>query len=74
MSVSKRIPAHENLKPEELAKFMRKHGISEHELSTIFGVTINAVKFWLSGEREISVTNTRLVRMFEKYPQLIRQF
>ena len=63
-----------NLTPKELIAFMHHYGISKRELSEILGVTIQAVTFWLKGKREISLTITRLVRLFEKYPQLIREF
>lgn len=58
----------------ELKAFMDKHGISTKEFSQILGVTIQAVRLWLSGHRSISLTITRLVAMFEKYPQLIKDF
>jgi DNA-binding transcriptional regulator YiaG len=53
---------------------MNLNGISEKELSEIFGVTIQAVRLWVTGARDFSVTNTRLVRMFQKNPKLIREF
>jgi transcriptional regulator with XRE-family HTH domain len=71
---SKRSIENEIMSLKELNDFMKLHGISDKELSEIFGVTIQAVKLWLNGQREFSVTNSRLVRMFNKYPQLIREF
>ena len=64
----------ENLKPEELLDFMNRRGISEKELGEILGVTIQGVKLWLSDKRKINLTITRLVRLFDKYPQLIKEF
>ena len=58
----------------ELQDFMNHHGISKKELSEIFGVTIQAVNLWLDGKREFSVTNSRLIRIFKKYPQLLKEF
>lgn len=74
-AISKRtVKEHENLSPEELQKFMRKHGISDYELAEILGVTIQGVNLWLSGGRKFSITNSRLLRMFDKNPELIRDF
>ena len=74
MVTSPRIKANEKLSVEELQAFMDLNGISNRELSEIFGVSIQAVMLWLKGKREFSVTNSRLVRLFQKYPQLLREF
>lgn len=71
---SPRIIENEKLTPQELQTFMNHHGISVREMSEILGVTVKAVQWWLGGQREISVTNSRLVRLFDKYPQLIKEF
>lgn len=72
--VTKRMNRNEALTSEELKLFMDKHGISIKELSSILGITIQAVRLWLSGDRGISLTVTRVIRMFDKHPQLIRDF
>lgn len=74
MTISNRSIVNDKLNATELVKFMRQHGISEKELSEILGVTTQAVRLWVTGKREFSVTNTRLVAMFQKYPKLIREF
>lgn len=71
---SKRIPKNEKMSSEELKAFMDLHGVSITELASICGVSNNAVKYWLNGDRSISVLVTRLVRLFKKYPSLIRDF
>lgn len=72
---SKRIPVIDELMtPEELAKFMKKHGFSAKELSELLGLSIQAVMLWQSGERPIKHTNTRLIRLFDKYPALLKEF
>jgi len=58
----------------ELQKFMNTHGISPREFAEIFGVTQQAVMRWLNDEREFSLTNSRVVRLFQKYPTTIREF
>jgi len=62
------------MRPEELKDFMNRHGLSAAEFSEILGTTKKAVQWWLSGDREISVTNTRLIKTFDKYPQLLKEF
>ena len=75
MIVSKRTQGDtEQLNAAGIAKFMKKHGISEKEFSEIFGVTPQAVTLWLSGKRHFSVTNSRLLLLLDKYPTLIREF
>lgn len=73
-AVSNRIQVRESMNPKELEIFMNKHGISKKELAEIFGVTEPAVHLWLNGERAISTTTTRLVRLFTKYPALLKEF
>lgn len=64
----------ESLEIKELLAFMKLHGLSIHELAEILGVTYQALKLWLDGKRDVSLTTTRLIRMFKKYPHLIREF
>lgn len=59
---------------KELIDFMNKNGISRTELADILGVTHQAVSLWLTGKRDISITITRLIKIMQKYPQLIREF
>lgn len=71
---SRRATENEKLSPEELVKWMKTQGVSPKELSEIFGVSTQAVNLWINGEREFSVTNSRIVRLFIKHPTLIREF
>jgi len=64
----------EQLMIKELIDFMKINGLSHKEFADILGVTIQAVNLWLDGKREISKTTTRLVRLFQKYPLLLREF
>lgn len=66
--------SNEHLTIKELTAFMNKNGLSPKEFAEILGVTIQAVNLWLNGGRDFSVTNTRLIRMFQKYPTLLREF
>lgn len=71
---SMRVTKNEKLTDEELRTFMNKHGLADKELGQILGVTLQAVRLWLGGSRSISVTVSRLVRLFDKYPQLLKEF
>lgn len=69
-----RITNDEKLSSEELTEFMNHNGLSTKEFSEILGVTEQAVKLWKNGLRDFSITNSRLIRLFEKYPQLLKEF
>ena len=69
-----RVKSHESLSANELIAFKDKHGLSDKELSEVLGVTLQAVRLWVRGDRSISVTVSRVIAMFEKYPQLIADF
>ena len=71
---SERIRSNERLPTKDLIEFMNHHGVSDNEFAEILGVTLQAVRLWKSGQREFSVLNSRLIRMFIKYPNLIREF
>ena len=71
---SKRVTKREKLTPYELMEYMNLNGISTREFADILGVSEQVVRLWCNGGRGFSVTNTRLVRLFEKYPQLLKEF
>lgn len=73
-NVCDRLTRNEILIPKEIQAFMTQNGIGRSELAEIFGVTIQAVNLWLTGKREFSVANSRLIRLFEKYPKLLKIF
>jgi DNA-binding transcriptional regulator YiaG len=73
--ISKRlVKENENMSPQELQKFMNKHGFSEQDFADFLGVTVQGVNLWLSGERTFSVTNSRLIKLLDKHSILIREF
>lgn len=69
-----RIRNNEKLSTEELNEFMNINGLSVQEFAEILGVTEQAVKLWRNGSRDFSVTNSRLIKLFQKYPQLLQEF
>lgn len=64
----------EKLTNKELIDFMNLNGLSPKELGDILGVTVQAVNLWIEDRRVISMTTTRLIRMFQKYPMLLSEF
>jgi len=58
----------------ELKDFMNLNGLSTKEFAEILGVTFQAVKLWLTAQRDISLTTTKVIRLFIRYPQLLREF
>ena len=74
LAISKRIKEEERTSPKELQQFMNHFGISKKEFAEIIGVTEPAVDLWLLGKRNVSVTLTRLITMFTKYPKLLKEF
>jgi len=64
----------DNITSNELTSFLDKHGFGDREFANLLGVTIQAVRLWKSGQREFNTTNSRLIKMFIKYPKLITEF
>ena len=74
MIKSNRITGNEKLTIKDLKAFMNLYGLSRREFSEILGITVQGVTLWLNGKRDISVTISRLVRLFKKYPRLLKEF
>lgn len=62
------------LSAKELKEFMNTHGLTIRELSEILGVSVTAVSYWLSGDRNVSPVSARIIRLFKKYPTLLKEF
>ena len=73
-TITKRTPEPENMGAEEIQAFMNRHGFGENEFAEFMGVSPQGVRLWLTGERQFSVTNSRLVRLFIKHPALMKEF
>lgn len=65
---------HVLLTVDELTIFMQVNGFNQVTLGELLGVTRQAVSLWLKGQRDISETNSRLLKLFIKYPNLLREF
>jgi len=60
--------------PAQLNEFLNRHAMSAGQLATVIGVTPMAINHWLFGRRSVSLTVARLLRTFDKYPGLIKEF
>ena len=49
-AVSKRVTSGEKLTKEEMREFMNTHGLADKEFAQIMGVTMQAVRLWLTGD------------------------
>lgn len=62
------------MNPQNLREFMINHHLSDKALADLLGVTRMAVIQWLGGKRTVSLTVTRLLNMFDKHPELMKEF
>ncbi len=60
--------------PLQLKAFLTKHEMSYPDLAKVLGVQPAAVYHWLCGRRQISLTVSRLIRMFDTEPDLMKVF
>lgn len=63
-----------NMTANEMIDFQNKHGFSDDDLATFLGVTKQAVRLWTRGQREINMTITRVLRLLDRYPHLLKEF
>lgn len=60
--------------PEELQSFMQKHRLGMDQFSALIGLSPSAVHHWLSGKRSIAKPYGRLIRLFDRHPELMGEF
>ncbi len=60
--------------PSELREFMAKYELNPGNLAELLGVTRMAVINWLGCKRAISLNTARLIRLFDRRPELMREF
>lgn len=60
--------------PSEFIAFRNKYKKSHAELAELFGVSVQAVAMWENGQRGISETLRKLVVLFDKQPNLMKEF
>lgn len=64
----------EKMTKDQLEAFLEKYGISNREFSAILGVSESAVKTWLDGTRDISIPLSKLFNLFDRRPELMKEF
>ncbi|MFM6929363.1 MAG: helix-turn-helix domain-containing protein [Bdellovibrio sp.] len=62
------------MSPREMLSFRVSLGMDEKEFAEFIGVTWQAVRLWETGQRAISETTARIVRLFKKYPELVKEY
>lgn len=59
---------------DQLTSFMEKHKLDINKFADLLGVTPMAIQHWLVGRRSIAKPYGRLVRLFDRHPQLMKEF
>jgi DNA-binding transcriptional regulator YiaG len=62
------------MKPDELRQFLNRFELHPADFADLIGVTHMAVINWLSGARSISLPLSRTIRLFERHPELMKEF
>lgn len=59
---------------KDIIDYRKKLKFTQEDLGQLLGVSRQAVNFWEIGERRVPETTVRLIKLFEKFPQLKREF
>lgn len=62
------------MKSNEVVNFRLKNNLTQKELAKLLGITFQAVMFWENGSRQVPPTTSKLLKLFDKYPQLLKEF
>jgi DNA-binding transcriptional regulator YiaG len=62
------------MSPEQIREFIKRHGLTTRTFAELLGVTSVAVTNWLDDKRALSLPMARLLRMFDKHPELMKDF
>lgn len=60
--------------PEEIIQFQKFHGFTDVTLAEFLGVTVQCVRLWLRNERQVTLLTSKVIRLMNKYPNLLRDF
>lgn len=64
----------EKMTPDEFKLFLLTQGLTILDFAELIGVKFATVDHWCHGRRSISVTIVRLCKLFERRPELMREF
>lgn len=59
---------------QDLDAFLKKYQLDPADFADMLGVSPAAVDHWLKGIRSIAKPYGRLVRLFDRHPELMREF
>jgi len=59
---------------DSVNKFIKDNGLNVNDLSELMGVSTQAVKYWVTGQRGVPETTARLFLLFERQPELMDDF
>lgn len=63
------------MSPEDIKTYRVMHlNMTFKVFAELLGVTPQAVKLWEQGKRDMPETTVRLIKLFQKFPQLIKEF
>lgn len=60
--------------PKQFLAFREKHGFTQKQIAELLGVTWQAVRLWELGERGIPEMVHKIINLFNKFPQTMKEF
>jgi DNA-binding transcriptional regulator YiaG len=60
-------------KPIDISNFRKANRLTQDDLASLLGVTLQAVKYWESGKRNIQYPTLLLLGVLNRFPSLINQ-
>lgn len=62
------------MSPSDLNGFLKRHGLNYRTFAELIGVTEGGASHWMTGRRSIPLSVARLCKLFDRYPDLMREF
>jgi DNA-binding transcriptional regulator YiaG len=59
---------------DDVHAFMNRHCLNINQFAELLSVTPQAVRLWITNSRGLSATNGKLLRMFDRRPELMQEF
>lgn len=59
---------------DQLKDFMKRHNLDNPALAKLIGLSPSAVSHWVNGVRTIAKPYGRLMRLFDRKPELMKEF